>query len=219
MTVVRVTPLDVKSVADPRGAVHSSVMKVDDADSWFVQEVLPLEASLMRYLRRNWRNDSEIADLRQEVYARVYEKALTAIPAQAKPFVFMTARNLIIDRLRRLRVVSIETVSDMEALDVAADDLTPDRIASAREELRCLNSALDALPPRCREVVALRKIEGLSQREVAARLGVKEDTIEHHVAKGMRALADALTQFTSVASGKAPEAPKSPLLALERGEE
>ena|SRR5260221_1975756 len=163
-----------------------------DADFWFVQEVLPLEAALVRYLRRNWRDDSEIADLRQEVYARVYEKALTGIPAQAKPFVFMTARNLIIDRIRRLRVVSIEAVADIETLNVTADDLTPERIALAREELRRLQAALELLPPRCREVVGLRKIEGLSQREVGMRLGIAEDTVEHHLAKGMRALADAI---------------------------
>lgn len=167
-------------------------MSLADADDWFVQEVLPLEAALVRYLRRNWRDESEIADLRQEVYARVFDRALSAIPAQAKPFVFMTARNLIIDRVRRLRVVSIELVADTDALDVTADDLTPDRVASARQELRRLQAALDALPPRCREVVALRKIEGLSQRDVAARLGIAEDTVEHHVMKGMKHLADAL---------------------------
>lgn len=167
-------------------------MSLADPDDWFVQEVLPLEAALVRYLRRNWRDESEIADLRQEVYARVFDKALSAIPAQAKPFVFMTARNLIIDRVRRLRVVSIELVADTDALDVTADDLTPDRVASARQELRRLQAALDALPPRCREVVALRKIEGLSQRDVAARLGITEDTVEHHVMKGMKHLADAL---------------------------
>jgi RNA polymerase sigma factor (sigma-70 family) len=189
-------------------------MGVVGVDGWFLQEVLPLEAALVRYLRRNWRDESEIADLRQEVYVRVYDKALSAIPAQTKPFVFMTARNLIIDRVRRLRVVCIEAVADIEELDVTADELTPDRVASAREELRCLQAALDRLPPRCREVVALRKIEGLSQRDVAARLGIKEDTVEHHVAKGMRALADALSERSGGA--EAMQAPPEPARVEER---
>ena len=167
-------------------------MSLVEADEWFVQEVLPLEPALVRYLRRNWRDENEIPDLRQEVYARVYDKALTALPANAKPFVFMTARNLIIDRVRRLRIVSIESVSELEELNITADELSPDRVASAREELRRLQSALNRLPPKCREVVALRKIEGYSQREVAMRLGIKEDTVEHHVMKGMKYLADAL---------------------------
>jgi RNA polymerase sigma factor (sigma-70 family) len=72
------------------------------------------------------------------------------------------------------------------------DELTPERHASGRAELRLLQVALDALPPRCREVVEMRKVEGLSQRDVAARLGITEDTVERQVANGMRALADAL---------------------------
>ena len=167
-------------------------MGVAHVDAWFVSEILPLEGGLTRYLRRNWRDEAEIADLRQEVYVRVYDRALVGIPAQAKAFLFMTARNLLIDKVRRSRVVCIEAVSDIEAFEPTSDDLTPERIASAREELRRLQSALDLLPPRCREVVSLRKIEGMSQREVAARLGIREDTVEHHVGKAMRALAEAL---------------------------
>jgi len=72
--------------------------------------------------------------------------------------------------------------------------LTPERHASGRAELRLLERALDALPARCREVVRLRKIDGLSQREVAAQMGIAEDTVEKQIAKGMRALADALLQ-------------------------
>ena len=149
-------------------------MNPAEADDWFVQEVLPLEPALVRYLRRNWRDENEIPDLRQEVYARVYDKALVAIPAQAKPFVFMTARNLIIDRVRRSRVVSIEAVAEMDDLNVTADDLTPDRVASAREELRRLQAALDLLPPKCREVVALRKIEALLQAGARVRVHARE---------------------------------------------
>jgi RNA polymerase sigma-70 factor (ECF subfamily) len=59
-------------------------------------------------------------------------------------------------------------------------------------ELGVLVEALEALPPRCREVVVLRKVDGLSQREVAAEMGIAEDTVEKQIAKGMRALADAL---------------------------
>ncbi len=50
------------------------------AQAWFGREVLPLEASLMQYLEHNWRNASDIADLRQEVYVRVYTAALKKFP-------------------------------------------------------------------------------------------------------------------------------------------
>ncbi|HEX6859970.1 MAG TPA: sigma-70 family RNA polymerase sigma factor [Caulobacteraceae bacterium] len=159
-------------------------------DEWFVSEVLPLEAALVRFLRRNWRTESDIVDLRQEIYARVCEAAATAQPANAKAFVFTTARNLLIDRARHARVVPLEVAADLDSWALGYDELTPDRHLSARDELRRLQEGLAQLPARCREVVVLRKVQGLSQREVAARMGIREDTVERQTAHGMRALAD-----------------------------
>lgn len=165
---------------------------MNELDDWFVSQVLPLEAALLRFLRHNWRGPEDITDLRQEVYIRVYEAAAKCRPEQAKPFVFSVARNLLIDRARRAQIVSFETVADLAALEVWSDELTPERHAEGRSELRQLETALGSLPPRCRQVVELRKIDGMSQRDVAQRIGITEGTVEKMVAKGMRMLAEAL---------------------------
>ncbi|WP_049973854.1 RNA polymerase sigma factor [Azospirillum sp. B4] len=164
-------------------------------DLWFVQEVLPLEAALTGYLRRKWREAAEIPDLRQEIYTRVYEAATVAIPDMTKPFLFMTARNLLIDRARRAQVVSIETVLDSEGLDVADTVPNPEQSAVGREALRLLQAAINRLPPRCREVTLLRKVHGLPQRDVARRMGISESTVEQQVAKGVRLMADAMADI------------------------
>jgi RNA polymerase sigma factor (sigma-70 family) len=170
-------------------------VSVTALDDWFVCAVLPLEPALMRLLRRHWRHSDEHADLRQDIYVRLYETAArVGVPAQTPAYVFACARNLMIDRARRAQVVSIDTVAELEALpELPSDDFTPERIAAARGELRLLQAALDELPPRCREVVALRKIERLSQRDIAAQLGIAEGTVEKQVTLGVRALAQALT--------------------------
>ncbi|WP_353188991.1 RNA polymerase sigma factor [Pseudomonas sp.] len=159
-------------------------------DDWFQREVLPLEPSLMRFLRRNWHNESDLTDLRQELYVRLYESALVAVPAHTRAFVFTAARNMLINHVRRGRIVSMEVVADLDALNIAIDTITPEQQISSREELHRLQTGLDRLPPRCREVVLLRRVEGLSQREVATKLGVGEDTVEKHMMYGMRALID-----------------------------
>lgn len=163
-----------------------------DLDDWFVREVLPLEAALARFLRRHRQPTDDVADLLQEVYVRIYESASRRRPDLVQPFVFAAARNLLIDQARRAQIVSIEAYADLETLDVNSDDLTPERHASGMQELRLLQSALEQLPLRCGEVVRMRKIDGMSQREVAQHLGITEDTVEKQIAKGMRALADAL---------------------------
>jgi RNA polymerase sigma factor (sigma-70 family) len=159
-------------------------------EAWFKREVLPHEAALLRYLARVWPRRHEIEDLRQETYARVYTAALRSRPTSPRSFLFTTAQHLMTDRVRHERVVSIEAVADIEALTVLVDEIPIERRIGARQELRLLARALDLLPRKCREVLWLRRVEGLSQREVAQRLGVGEKTIEHHVSKAGRLLAE-----------------------------
>ncbi len=167
-------------------------MSTPELRAWFVREVVPLEPVLMQYLQHNWRNKSDIVDLRQEVYVRVFEAARTQIPERTRQFVFTTARNLLIDRVLHEQIVPIEAVADLEALEVAKDAPDPERSTIAREELRRLQAALDRLPPRCREAIILRKIENLPINEIAQRMGIGGKTVEWHLTNGVRALTEAL---------------------------
>ena len=162
----------------------------EDLDAWFAREILSHEASLVRFLTRTWPHRDDVHDLRQEAYIRVYEAAAKARPVAPKSFLFTTARNLMTDRVRRGRVVSIEAAADLDVLNVLVDEISPEQQASARQQLRRLADAFDRLPPKCREVVWMRKVEELPQKEVAGRLGINEGTVEKHVAKGVRLLAD-----------------------------
>ncbi len=161
-------------------------------DHWFATEVLPHEGLLRRYLLRVWRNPSEVADLMQEVYVRVYERARVQRPRQPKAFLFATARNLMTDQLRRSRVVSIDSVQEMDGIEGLVDELSPERHLSARQDLGRLARAFDLLSDKCRDVIWFRRVEGLSQRETADRMGLKEDAIESQLARGIRALAQAI---------------------------
>ena len=158
--------------------------------AWFLEEIFPLEEALTRFIQRNWRNDSDVPDLRQDVYARLYSSAREVLPSRPKPFLFAIARNHLINCAKRSRIVSIEHFADLDSMDVAIDCVTPDRHETARAELSRVQAGLDRLPARCREAVMLRKIEGLSIREAADRMGVGVDTIERQLVLGMRALTD-----------------------------
>lgn len=188
--MVEKTPEIGRESAGKAGA--DAAMTASELKAWFVREVLPLEAILMHFLRHNWRDTSEIEDLRQEVYARVCEAAQKQLPEQAKPFVLKTARNLVIDRVRRGHVVPIDAVADLDALGVAMDVPGPDRSVIAREQLRRLQSALDRLSPRVRQVVVMRRIEAIPRSEIALRMGISEDTVAEYLAEGMRVLANKL---------------------------
>jgi RNA polymerase sigma factor (sigma-70 family) len=182
-----------------RATLPKAACTGESLDTWFAREVLAHEGALVRYLSRAWFARDEVHDLRQEVYLRVYEAASKSRPRSARAFLFTTARHLVTDRVRRRGVVSIESGWDFEALDVLVDEISPERRAGADEELSSLARAFDRLPPRCREVVWMRRVEERSQKEVAAQLGIGEAMVEKHVAKAMRRLADALfgNQFSN----------------------
>jgi len=146
----------------------------------------------MQFLQKSYRNRSELTDLRQDIYAELLKAAQVRIPDPTRPFVFAVARNQLIDRVRRERVIPIDTALDIGELEIAIDAPSPDRVVVARDELRRLNSAIDRLSPRCREAVVLARIEGLSGREIAVRMNISESTVSHYVKAGLRALADVL---------------------------
>jgi RNA polymerase sigma factor (sigma-70 family) len=162
---------------------------MNSLDEWFATQILPHEAALMRYLARTWRNQAEIPDIRQETYTRVFESAIKRLPESPKAFLFVTARNLLVDRVRRERIVSIDYTQDVESLNVLADEMSPEHRLSARQELRRLSEALDTLSDNCRAVIWLRRVEGLSQREAAERLGMTEGALEGYLSRGLRTLA------------------------------
>jgi RNA polymerase sigma factor (sigma-70 family) len=165
---------------------------VTDLDRWFAAEILPHEGVLVRYLTRVWPHSSEVLDLRQDIYVRVYESARSLRPTSPKAFLFTTARNLMTDRMRRGRVVSIDSTQDFDSLNVLVDEVSPERRLGARQELRILARAFDSLSEKCRNVVWLRRVEGLSQRETARRLGLREGAVESQLARGVRVLARAV---------------------------
>lgn len=174
---------------DTRPAVRMSAAEVDE---WFVREVLPLEPVLIQFLHRNWRNASDIGDLKQDIYVQVYEAALKGLPVHPRQFVFTTARNLLINRVKREQIVSIEAVADLDLLGMAEEVPGPDRAVLARDELLQLQIALDRLPERHREIFVMAQIEGLTGRQIAERTGLAESTVSLHLAKATRLIADQL---------------------------
>lgn len=165
---------------------------IDDAElnRWFCREVLPLERSLTHFIRRNLRVASDVVDARQDIYARVLAGARKELPMNAQAYVHTVARNHLINIAQHAKIVSIELVAELDDVQMHDDLLETDRYLGARDELRRAFDALDALPPRCREVVRLRKVEGYSIREAAVRMGVGVDTVERQLTLGMRAIAN-----------------------------
>jgi RNA polymerase sigma-70 factor (ECF subfamily) len=178
-----------------KGSSANALNMVDEASlaRWFKTEILPLERALMAFLRRHWRNHDELIDFRQDIYERVLSAAAeNGLPQNAKAYLFVTARNHVVNHVRRQQVVSFELVADMEGIERDFDMFATDRHMTARDELRRTQAAFDLLPARCREVIRLRRVEGCSAKETAECLNVSLSTVEKEFTHGMRAITDYL---------------------------
>jgi RNA polymerase sigma-70 factor (ECF subfamily) len=154
---------------------------------WFAREVLPHEPDLRRWLARHLRTvpNCDFDEIVQESYARLWAANPERI-LNARAYFFVTARHVVGEILRRARVVSIETMADIDTLNIADGDGGPERRVSGREDIERMRLALSKLPPKCRTAFELRKFHGLSQREIATRMGISESTVEKHLIKGLR---------------------------------
>lgn len=161
---------------------------------WLAQHVLPHEPALRAWLRGRVRELADVDDVVQESYALLAGLDSTAHIQDPRSYLFTTAKSVILQGLRRARVVSIETVGEIERLDLRDEALSPERHASAVQELRRISQHIARLPDKCGEAFTLRKVQGLGQREIAARMGISENTVEKHIGKALRLLGEALAK-------------------------
>src|SRR3546814_1338682 len=131
----------------------------------------------------DWSSDVCSFDLVQEAYAVLVELPDVAHIREPRAYLFTTARSVVLQHVRRSRIVAIEAVAEIDRLDIEHDERSPDRHAMAGQELRRIGALIAALPAKCREAFVLRKVQGLSQREIAGRMRISENTVEKHVGR------------------------------------
>ncbi len=158
--------------------------------AWLSKHILPHEGALRAWLHRKPRGGLDVDDVVQETYAILADRESVEGIRNPKAYAFEVAQSIILGHLRRGRIVSISTHPDLDAMGVVMDVPSPERQASDREELLNVAEMIAALPTRCREVFVLRRVDGLSQRDISQRLGISEHTVEKHMTKALRLLMD-----------------------------
>ncbi len=146
---------------------------------------------LRAWLRSRFPSESDVDDIVQEAYARLLEaRATTAIEAP-KAFLFVIARNLALGRIRRQQAAgSWNGLAEFDLESVLDESADVPQTVARNQELELLTQAIQSLPTRCRQIITLRKIYGLSQKEVAAQLGIAEHTVEAQGTIGLRKLTE-----------------------------
>jgi RNA polymerase sigma factor (sigma-70 family) len=153
--------------------------------AWFAKEIQPHERMLRSYLIEIAR-PSDIDDLVQESYARLLRMREQQRMRSPRGLLFTLARNAAHDLFRRRGTAAATPLTENEFMAVMDEAPSTAEVVSRGQEIALLADAIEALPERCRAVFVLRQFENLSQREIAARLGIAEHTVESQLAKALR---------------------------------
>ena len=159
-----------------------------EAVQWVAVHILRHEPALRRWLKRIGVSANDIDDVVQQTYCKLSELDAVDHITDPRAYFFTTARSFVLQRVRRDRVVHIQTASDQIDWNAIDEAPSPERAVGARNELNKVLEIMSALPKPYQQMIELRRIEGLSQKETARQLGVTEKTVENGLARGLKAL-------------------------------
>ncbi len=139
---------------------------------------------ILHFLRKRTDNASDAADMTQDVFTQWLGYQDRAKVEQPRAFLFQMARNLLRDHWRRQQVRQSvhgeQSIHDPEPLCDERHD--PMAAAQRLQRLEQLKVVLAELSPRRREALMLHRFEGLSQAQIAERMGISVSMVEKHIA-------------------------------------
>jgi RNA polymerase sigma factor (sigma-70 family) len=144
---------------------------------------------LLNFLLRRTVSREDAEDAAQESFKRLL-RYQNARPSSWKPLLFRIARNIAIDQTRRAQTHLVSRHEELnEAInDIASGEALPDQCVEHEQQLGHLRTLILALPPRCREVFLLNRIQGMTFVEIGQHLGISSRAVEKHVARALKVL-------------------------------
>jgi RNA polymerase sigma factor (sigma-70 family) len=145
------------------------------------------QGRLQRFINRLVRNRSTAEDLVQDAFVNMLRSDQATEIEHSRSYLTRTARNLAIDHLRREKIQALHKGEPGAADGPICHQPQPDAIVQGRQELAVLRGVITRLPFKCRAVFLLSREHGLTMKQISARLGIAEKTVEKHI---MRAMVD-----------------------------
>ena len=148
---------------------------------------LEYNSFLQKFLAGFLTTQQDIEDVAQEAYLRAYVTEQRETIEQPKAFLFKVARNLALTKLAKK---SRQITDYIEEAGHSANQQTEAPSDLELEAQQCFGlycEAVASLPEKCRQVFLLRKVHGLSHRDIAARLNLSISSVEKYLRQGILA--------------------------------
>jgi len=166
------------------------VRELRERGVWLARNLLPHEPAIRARLSRLNLGELNSDDIIQEMYTRILAVPSLEAIRYPRQYAIQTAKSIIIDHVRRSRVVTISLSGSLEQLDIPDPEATAETHLEFQDEIQEVMDALAQLPQRARQTLILRRVEKLSRKETAQRLNISERTVEDHMTKAVCLLMD-----------------------------
>lgn len=155
------------------------------------------KSSLKYFISSYLVNTQDVDDVCQETFLRTYKSSLESDIQKPKSFMFRVAKNLIFSDFRRAANQLNEYVEDIDIVDSTIDSDDLEHNILAQEKLGIMCEAIASLPNKCRQAVVMRKVYGLSTKDIAKRMNISPTTVSNYITKGMCTYNSAVVKYNN----------------------
>jgi RNA polymerase sigma-70 factor (ECF subfamily) len=140
---------------------------------------------LMSWVKRFLKSGADVEDIVQETYVKSYQHLIEKEIENPTAYMFKTAKNLALKHNALAANRLNDQLANLDLDDYIKLDDPVEQAVLAKEEMSWLSESIRELPLQCRKVFVLKKVYGFSHKEIAERLGISENTVHRHLAKGV----------------------------------
>jgi RNA polymerase sigma-70 factor (ECF subfamily) len=141
--------------------------------------------SLINFLRQRLRTPEDANDVAQEAYIRMMQYQNSTAIRSPSSMLFRIAINVANDLGRSEQVRRVSDRCSLEAFELVSNTPSPEREISAKQELALLRTAIEDLPPKCRQAFLLSRAHGMTYPEIAAHCGISVKMVEKHISRAL----------------------------------
>lgn len=159
-------------------------LTTNDPDEGAWQAAVQARLAIFHFIKRRVQCPQTAEDATQEAYVRLLAQATRQVIHNLTGYLFHIAAHLVSDHRRR-RTSALHGATPLSDR-LACPTPPPDVVIESKQAVALLQQAILELPPRCRQVFLLHKIDQLSYREIAVQLGITTAAVEKHISKALK---------------------------------
>jgi len=167
------------------------INKIKQGDEQAFEQLFKLYFERLYHFANSILKDASLAkDIVQEVYIKFWEKRKVIEPINIESFLYRLVRNQCISHIRHIKVINntkqsladIKNIEELYRIDFVRDE---PYLVIEKELEKEIEGVIADLPPRCREVFLMSRVDGLKNKEIAEQLDMRVKNVEKHITKAL----------------------------------